>query len=121
MATETPRRSHAAQNAVDPRQFTREQLREFLRSVPTVSVEQAGACLSLSRPAAYRAAAAGQIKCLSLGRRRVVPTVWLEHVLMLNEECSAAVCETAAPCSAGSNPSLCPREAHGPRAEGEDA
>ena len=83
---ETPR-SREAHNALDPRLFTREQLRQYLESRATVSVECAGTCLGISRPAAYRAAATGQIKCLSLGlRRRLVPTVWLQRVLMLDND-----------------------------------
>jgi len=62
MGAETPRRSHAAQNAIDPRTLSRDELRDYLRSVPTVSVEFAGACMGVSRPAAYRAAAAGDIR-----------------------------------------------------------
>lgn len=41
---------------------------------PTISVEQAGELLGVSRRSAYRAAARGQIPTLKVGRRLLVPT-----------------------------------------------
>ena len=106
------RRSHEAHNALDPRRFTREQLRQYLESRATVSVEFAGACLGISRPAAYRAAAAGQIKCLTLGlRRRLVPTVWLQRVLMLEDD--------ARPAGQAPGQACGPHGAHDPNATGQ--
>lgn len=119
MDAESPRRSHAAQNAVDPRTLTRDELRDYLLSVPTVSVEFAGACMGVSRPAAYRAAAAGDIRCLRVGRRRVVPSVWLQRVLMLDETAPPAVSETAVKTCLGSDSGTCPHDAHALPAESE--
>lgn len=48
---------------------------------PTITVEQAGNLLGISRRSAYRAAAAGQIPTLRLGRRLVVPTARLRRLL----------------------------------------
>jgi excisionase family DNA binding protein len=41
---------------------------------PTISVEHAARLLGLSRSAAYRAAANGQLPTISFGRRLLVPT-----------------------------------------------
>ena len=80
--------------------MSRDELREHLRSTPTVSVEFAGACMGISRPAAYRAAERGEIRVLRLGRRLMVPTRWLEQVLMLDEDRHVSpVCGTGEPIS----------------------
>ena len=47
----------------------------------TVTVEQAGRLLGISRGAAYRAAACGQIPTIRLGRRLLVPTARLHQLL----------------------------------------
>lgn len=47
----------------------------------TVTVEQAGALLGISRRSAYRAAAAGQIPTIRLGRRILVPVAMLYRLL----------------------------------------
>ncbi|MDP8927739.1 MAG: helix-turn-helix domain-containing protein [Actinomycetota bacterium] len=47
----------------------------------TMTVEQAGALLGISRRSAYRAAAAGDIPTIRLGRRILVPTVSLHAML----------------------------------------
>jgi excisionase family DNA binding protein len=47
----------------------------------TMSVEQAGELLGISRRSAYRAAAAGQLPTLRLGRRILVPTAALHRML----------------------------------------
>lgn len=41
---------------------------------PTISVEQAGELLGVSRRSAYRAASRGQIPTVRVGRRLLVPT-----------------------------------------------
>jgi excisionase family DNA binding protein len=41
---------------------------------PTITVEQAGEVLGISRRSAYRAAASGELPTLRLGRRLLVPT-----------------------------------------------
>ena len=45
----------------------------------TMTVEQAGQLLGISRRSAYRAAAAGQLPTLRLGRRILVPTAALHR------------------------------------------
>jgi excisionase family DNA binding protein len=47
----------------------------------TISVEAAGRLLGISRSAAYRAAAAGDIPTFRLGRRLYVPTARLFELL----------------------------------------
>lgn len=48
---------------------------------PTITVERAGEILGISRRSAYRAAAAGQLPTLRLGRRILVPTASLLRLL----------------------------------------
>ena len=52
---------------------------------PTMSVEQAGELLGISRRSAYRAVQAGQIPSIRLGRRLLVPTARLLRMLGLTE------------------------------------
>lgn len=54
---------------------------ESIRGRATITVPEAGELLSLSRDSAYRAAAAGQIPTLRLGRRIVVPVARLLALL----------------------------------------
>lgn len=95
--------------APDLRTMTRDDLRTYLRSVAVVSLETAGRCLNVSRPAAYRAAGDGTngtIRTLRIGARRlVVPSRWLERALMLDEGDGAA-CGACHECP----PSASPRE-----------
>lgn len=49
----------------------------------TMTVEQAGHLLGISRRSAYRAAAAGQLPTLRLGRRILVPTAALHRMLAI--------------------------------------
>lgn len=51
---------------------------------PTISVEQAGELLGVSRRSAYRAAARGQIPTVRIGRRLLVPTQRLLDLLGLD-------------------------------------
>lgn len=52
------------------------------RSLPaTMSVEEAGSVLGLSRSAAYRAAARGELPTVRFGRRLFVPTPMLRAML----------------------------------------
>jgi excisionase family DNA binding protein len=53
---------------------------------PTISVEHAARLLGLSRSAAYRAAANGQLPTISFGRRLLVPTSRLLELLGLPVE-----------------------------------
>lgn len=50
---------------------------------PTISVEEAGDILGVSRRSAYRAAARGEIPTLRIGRRLLVPTRRLMQLLGL--------------------------------------
>jgi excisionase family DNA binding protein len=56
---------------------------------PTISVEHAAKLLGVSRSAAYRAAASGQLPTLAFGRRLLVPTAPLLRMLGLpvEEDC----------------------------------
>jgi hypothetical protein len=58
-------------------------LYELAELPPTITVEQAGELLGLSRSAAYRAAATGERPTLAFGRRLVVPTFRLLELLGL--------------------------------------
>lgn len=51
----------------------------------TLTVEEAGRLLGISRGAAYRAAACGQIPTIRLGRRLLVPTARLHQLLGLTD------------------------------------
>ncbi len=51
----------------------------------TLSVEEAGELLGISRRSAYRAAARGELPTVRLGRRLVVPTPKLLAMLGLEE------------------------------------
>jgi excisionase family DNA binding protein len=50
----------------------------------TLSVAEAAACLGLSRNAAYSAAKNGQIPCIKIGKRLLVPKIQLEKLLKGN-------------------------------------
>jgi len=52
----------------------------------TISLEQAGELLGVSRRTAYRAAARGQIPSIRIGRRWFVPTARLLDLLGLTAE-----------------------------------
>jgi excisionase family DNA binding protein len=52
----------------------------------TISLEQAGELLGVSRRTAYRAAARGQIPTIRIGRRWFVPTARLLDLLGLTPE-----------------------------------
>jgi excisionase family DNA binding protein len=52
---------------------------------PTISVEQAGELLGVSRRAAYRAVHRGDIPSLHVGRRLLVPTAHLLEMLGLDD------------------------------------
>lgn len=48
---------------------------------PTVTVDRAAAILGISRAAAFKGAAAGELPCIRVGRRLVVPTAALLAML----------------------------------------
>ncbi len=52
----------------------------------TITVEEAGRILGISRSAAYRAANAGQIPTIRVGRRLLVPTAKFCEMLGLSIE-----------------------------------
>jgi excisionase family DNA binding protein len=63
------------------------QVRAKIQDLPaTISVEDAGQLLGVSRSAAYRAAAAGHIPTFRLGRRLYVPTARLLEMLGMTSE-----------------------------------
>lgn len=53
---------------------------------PTITVEQAGELLGISRRSAYRAASAGELSTFKFGRRLLVPTAPLLDLLGLSAE-----------------------------------
>jgi excisionase family DNA binding protein len=57
----------------------------------TLTVEEAGRLLGISRGAAYRAAACGQIPTIRLGRRLLVPTARLHQLLGLSDHHNSGV------------------------------
>lgn len=60
------------------------------RETPTVSVEEAGRLLGISRGSAYEAVKAGEIPSVRLGRRIVVPTAALRRLLAADPTGDAA-------------------------------
>jgi len=53
---------------------------------PALTVEHAAELLGISRRSAYRAAAAGQLPSLRLGRRLLIPTGQLLDLLGINQQ-----------------------------------
>ncbi len=58
---------------------------------PTLTVEQAGELLGISRRSAYRAASTGDLPTIKLGRRLLVPTARVLDLLGLSEDRLAGV------------------------------
>lgn len=56
----------------------------------TISVEEAGRRLGVSRNTAYEAAARGEIPTIRIGRRLLVPVAPFERLLGLSAETEAA-------------------------------
>jgi excisionase family DNA binding protein len=67
----------------------------------TLTVEEAGQLLGISRGAAYRAAACGQIPTIRLGRRLLVPTARLHQLLGLTHGHGGAVSDEGATVAGG--------------------
>jgi excisionase family DNA binding protein len=63
-----------------------QEMPELTELPPTISVEQAAKLLGVSRSAAYRAAASGQLPTLAFGRRLRVPTAPLLKMLGVSFE-----------------------------------
>lgn len=57
---------------------------------PTVTVEFTAGVLGISRDSAYKAAAAGDIPTIRVGRRLLVPTAALRRMLALDDPQPAA-------------------------------
>jgi excisionase family DNA binding protein len=57
----------------------------------TINIEQASSIIGLPVRTTYRAAARGQIPCIRIGRRLLVPTKRLLDMLGLDPEDAAAV------------------------------
>jgi excisionase family DNA binding protein len=72
----------------------------------TLTVEEAGRLLGISRGAAYRAAACGQIPIIRLGRRLLVPTARLHQLLGLSDHHNSAVDPAEEEGAVSSNSSL---------------
>jgi excisionase family DNA binding protein len=62
-----------------------------VRDPLTLTVEETGRLLGISRGAAYRAAACGQIPTIRLGRRLLVPTARLHQLLGLSDHHNSGV------------------------------
>lgn len=54
--------------------------------VPVLSVQEAGELLGISKDSAYRAANAGEIPTIRIGKRILVPTAKLRQLLGLTNE-----------------------------------
>ena len=61
-------------------------LKELPPLPPTISVEEAGELLGISRRSAYRAASTGELPVLRLGRRLLVPTARLLELLGMSPD-----------------------------------
>jgi excisionase family DNA binding protein len=61
-------------------------LKELPPLPPTLSVEEAGELLGISRRSAYRAASTGELPVLRLGRRLLVPTARLLELLGMSPD-----------------------------------
>jgi excisionase family DNA binding protein len=66
--------------------MTAQKLPELTELPPTISIERAARLLGVSRSAAYRAAAAGQLPTITFGRRLLVPTARLLEMLGVSTE-----------------------------------
>lgn len=55
----------------------------------TMTVEEAGQLLGISRRSAYRAAAAGHLPVIRLGRRILIPTAKLQRLVRLDQASTA--------------------------------
>ena len=63
-----------------------QELPELTELPPTISIARAARLLGVSRSAAYRAAASGQLPTLAFGRRLLVPTARLLEMLGFSVE-----------------------------------
>lgn len=59
---------------------------ETILNRPTITVEEAGRILGISRESAYNAANNGELPVLRVGRRLLVPTARLRQMLGLDDK-----------------------------------
>ena len=52
---------------------------------PTMTIDDTGEALGISRKSAYRGVRSGQIPSIAIGRRLVVPTAWVRRALQLDD------------------------------------
>jgi len=61
------------------------------RKIVSTTVPKAGILLGLGRWASYEAAKTGDIQVLEIGRRKLVPVVWLESILGVGSQIVSSV------------------------------
>jgi excisionase family DNA binding protein len=71
---------------MDKVKMAAQEIPELTELPPTISIERAARLLGVSRSAAYRAAAAGQLPTITFGRRLLVPTARLLEMLGVSTE-----------------------------------
>lgn len=82
--SQTPtRRSPASRAMPRPAESPRRATARLAELPPTLTIDEAGEMLGISRRSAYRAAARGELPTLRLGRRLLVPTPRLLTLLGL--------------------------------------
>lgn len=84
MSQTTTRRSSASRAMPRPAESPRRATARLAELPPTLTIEEAGQMLGISRRSAYRAAARGELPTLRLGRRLLVPTPRLLALLGLS-------------------------------------
>jgi excisionase family DNA binding protein len=84
-------RSCTDDDGTDPKEHTMSSNTTTAPAPLTVSVEETGRLLGISRGAAYRAAACGQIPTIRVGRRLLVPIARLRQLLGVTDHHSATV------------------------------
>jgi excisionase family DNA binding protein len=64
----------------------------------TMTVEEAAVMLGISRATAYDAVSRGEIPCLRIGRRILIPKVAMEKLLNSGSSCRSPSCRVSRPC-----------------------
>ena len=77
------RRTRTPSNAAQPSKLGLEEADQLTRDHAALPVTLAGECLGLSRGAAFRAVAAGDLASYKVGRSIRVPSVAIRRLLML--------------------------------------
>lgn len=83
MSQTTTRRSPTSRTMPRPAESPRRATARLAELPPTLTIDEAGEMLGISRRSAYRAAARGELPTLRLGRRLLVPTPRLLTLLGL--------------------------------------